>query len=121
MTLGSIIGGFKRKRKKYSPFDITEVVARLEGFEKYTKQIKKEKMLDKRKQERKATKALKKLVYQKIYSKKPVHNPYLQYYKVARIDPNFLRRYQGNPYSLYQFRHMLLPKSNYTIQVRHNS
>lgn len=121
MTLGSIISNYKkggnRKRHALYQTDINDIVKRLEGYDKYKKQIKKEKVAQKKRQERRAVKKLKKLLYNKIYTKKPVGNPYLHMYKVARIDPNLLSKYQGNIYSLYEFRHLPLPKSNYTINA----
>jgi hypothetical protein len=121
--LGSIISSFKYKyrAKKTDPsqqFDIQQVIQRLEDYQKYKKQVFQEKYLYRRNQEQKLLKKIKRDSYKKAFSKKPVINPYLHLYTKHHIvpDASLLERYRSKPlYSLYEFRHLTLPKSNHMI------
>jgi hypothetical protein len=121
--LGSVISSFKYKArtKNLDPaqqFDIQQVIKRLEDYDKYKKQVFKEKYAYRRTQERKLLGRIKRDSFKKAYSRKPVINPYIHLYTKHRIvpDPTLLQRYNSKPlYSIYTFRHLTLPKSNHMI------
>ena len=53
-----------------------------------------------------------------VFKFKPAYNPYLKMYEKlsGTVDPKLLERYRNsNIYSLYEFRHLTLPRSNHDI------
>jgi hypothetical protein len=128
-SLGSLIASYKLKykyqKKRYDPsqqHDILKVIERLEGYKRYQKQIKQEKETQKKKNFRKLLKKVKRESYKKAYSIKPVNNPYVYMYTRHNIvpDPRLMTSYQSkNIYSMYEFRHLKLPKSGYNIMAGH--
>ena len=124
MTLGSIINSYNyrksaTKRSKLMGTDINDIVERLEGYDRYKKQLSREKYSEKRKKENKAKALLRKALYKKIYSVKTIRpNPYISFYNSMMVnpDPKLIERYKSeNMFSMFEFRHVLLPKSKYTL------
>lgn len=137
--LGSYIGKYNRiyKRKKTTKlaeqYDIKNIVNRLQDYKQYRQQIKKERKVKQQLKERKMISKVKKTVNKILYSSgtvinknkhdnfkfKPVYNPYLKMYErlSKTVDPKLLERYKrnSNVYSLYEFKHLTLPRSNHDI------
>jgi hypothetical protein len=125
-SLGSTISSFKYKYKHSSSInqqhDVLKIIERLEGYEKYRKQIENERVKKAQKQKTKTKKKIKSLVYQKVYSKRNVINPYVELHNKHHITPDIRltsKLNSKNLYSIYEFRHLLLPKSNYQITAGH--
>lgn len=117
--LGSIIASYnhhyKKSTSKNHQHEISNIIKRLEGYKKYQDKVKAEKYEYNRGKTRKLLTKLKKASYKKAYSFKPVINPYVEMMKKLHTppDPNLLTRYKtANIYSMYEFRHLKLPKSN---------
>jgi hypothetical protein len=134
--LGSYIGKYNRiyKRKKTAKlaeqYDIKNIMNRLEGYKKYRQTIRKERKLKEQKQVKKMVTKVKKTINKVLYSDnnsnnntnnfkfKPIYNPYLQIYEKlsSAVDPKLLEKYRtSNVYSLHEFRHLTLPRSNNDI------
>lgn len=121
-TLGSYISSINHRSKRKGggmyQDDLLSIQRRLEGYKAYQDRIKREQHLHKEKEKRKVQKKIKKAFYKKIYSYKPILNPYVAHYQrnQDRIDPNLLKRYvENNIFMLYEFRHLTLPRTNYKI------
>ncbi len=135
--LGSYIGKYNRiyKRKKTAKlaeqYDIKNIMNRLEGYKKYSQTIRKERKLKEQKEVKKMVTKVKRVINKALYSDnndnktntfkfkfKPVHNPYLKIYErlSSTVDPKLLEKYRtSNVYSLYEFKHLTLPRSNHDI------
>jgi hypothetical protein len=126
-ALGSIISDLKVKQNQRkdggesdNQFSINNIIKRLEDYKKYQQTIQKEQRDKERKKIRKALKKIKKESFKRVYYRKPVINPYLHMYEKHHItvDPRLEERYNSRPlYSLFEFRHLHLPKSDYEIKA----
>lgn len=120
-TLGSFIASYKYKYKKKTgndQHDVDAIIKRLEGYQKYKRQVRNEIDNYKRAQNNKFLKKLKKFSYQKAYSIKPVRNPYAELSRNFHTlpDPKLYERYKSkNIFAMHEFRHLKLPLSNNTI------
>ncbi len=105
-------------------YQIKTIIDRLEQYRKYQQTIQREKSKRRQNEKKKAFTKIKRDSYRKAYSSahttKPVSNPYKYLYEHHRIaiDPNLSNRYKSKPiYQFYEFRHLMLPKSDYEISA----
>lgn len=125
--LGSLIGEYRKKannnkfnNSSFDQFNINSIVERLEGYREYQKAIKKEKKKAQDKKDKKLLKKIRRESYRKAFFKKAVHNPYIYMHEKHRIaiDPRLEQRYNSRPiYTFFEFRHLLLPRSDYEIKA----
>lgn len=120
--LGSYIGDYNRiyKKRKTGIYqdDILSTIKRLEGYKEYQDQIKKEKYYAKVRKKKAFERKVRKKFLRKIYSYKPIVNPYIAHYQrnAERLDPNLVKKYtEQNIFLLYEFRHLTLPRTNYKV------
>lgn len=125
--LGSFIGeyNFRYKKKKlgsdqYYHDDLLTIKKRLEGYDRYRKQVAKERKAKETATKKKLEKKVLKKWNKYLYRYKPIQNPYVEMYKRLkdRVDPKLLEKYTTeNIFTLYEFRHLALPRSDYTISA----
>lgn len=124
----TFIASYKYKHKnkrKNSPADILNVIDRLKKYKEYQIQIRSEVRKKEKKEHKKFLKKVRRESYRKAFKSKPITNPYIEVILQARrqgkhvlIDPNLEKMYNSiNLYTLFEFRSLRLPRSNYEVKA----
>lgn len=136
-VLSSYIANYRFKyrrglKRNKNPSDILNVINRLKQYKKYQAQIRKERKIKIQKKEDKIRRKILKEVRRESFRQafadqlfKPVSNPYIDLIIQARregkkvvVDPNLEKKYKSmNIYTLWEFRGLPLPRSDYEIKA----